>query len=121
MERIPLLDSVQAIVDESYFDWPVLPEAPSSLEAATSGGAVRLSWQLHGGDRTAVVVEQRSGNPGVWKSIAKLAAGATEHTDSNPPREPGLSYRVRAVNDAGQSAYSNVIRPTLHDVNGPAR
>jgi hypothetical protein len=121
LEKIPLLDSVQAIVDESYFDWPVLPEAPSSLEVSVSNGAVNLTWRLHGGERAAVVVEQRSGSPGVWKSVARLAAGATSYTDSKPPNEPGLSYRVRAINEAGQSAYSNVVRPALHDVRGPAR
>jgi hypothetical protein len=110
LERVPLLDSVQAIVDASYFDWPVLPEAPSSLQASATDGAVNLSWKLHGSDRTAMVVEQRSGSPGVWKNIAKLAAGATQYTDSHPVEGASLSYRVRAVNDAGQSAYSNVVR-----------
>jgi hypothetical protein len=103
--KVPLLDSVQAIVDESYFDWPVLPEAPSSLQASASNSAVNLSWKLNGGNRTAVVVEQRSGSPGVWKSIAKLAARATEYTDSHPADGASPSCRVRAINDAGQSAY----------------
>jgi len=105
-------------VDESYFDWPVLPEAPSSLEASVTNAAVTLSWKLHGGDRTAVVVERRLGSGGVWSSIAKLTASATDYTDSRPPNAPSLSYRVRAVNDAGQSAYSNVIRLGPHAVHG---
>jgi hypothetical protein len=116
LEKVPLVDSVQAIIDESYFDWPVLPEAPSSLKASVSSGAVHLSWKLHGGDRTAVVVERRLGSSGIWNSIAKLAASATDYTDSDPPKAPSLSYRVRATSDAGESAYSNVVRPGLHDV-----
>jgi hypothetical protein len=116
LEKVPLLDSVQAILDKSYFDWPVLPEAPSSLETSVSNGAVNLSWKLHGGDRTAVVLEQRLGSSGGWKSIAKLAASATDYTDSHPPKAASLSYRVRAINDAGESAYSNVVRPGLRDV-----
>jgi len=116
LDKVPLFDSVQAIIDESYFDWPVLPEAPSSLEASVSNGAVHLSWKLHGGHRTAVVVERRLGSSGIWNSIAKLAASATDYTDSDPPKAPSLSYRVRATSDAGESAYSNVVRPGLHDV-----
>jgi hypothetical protein len=118
LEKVPLLDSIQAIVDESYFDWPVLPQAPSSLEASVSNGVVNLLWKVHGGDRTAVVVERRPGSPGVWNSIAKLPASATDYTDSHPPKGAGLSYRVRAINDAGESAYSNVVRPGLHDARG---
>lgn len=114
LEKVPLLDGVQAIMDERYFDWPALPEAPNSLEASVSNGAVNLAWKLHGGGRTAIVVEQRSGGPGAWKSIAKLAADATEYTDSRSPQGLSLAYRVRAMNDAGQSAYSNVVRPSLH-------
>jgi hypothetical protein len=121
LEKVPLLDAVQAIMDQSYFDWPVLPEAPSSLQASVSNGVVDLSWKLHGGDRTAVVVERRLGSSGAWSGIAKLTASATDYADSHPPEAPGLSYRVRAVNDAGQSAYSNVVRPGLHDVHGEPR
>jgi hypothetical protein len=118
LEKVPLLDSVQAIMDESYFDWPVLPEAPSCLEAWVSSGAVKLSWKIDGGDRTGVVVERRLGSQGVWKSIAQLAANETQYADSSAPKGSTLFYRVRAVNDAGQSAYSNVARAGLHDVQG---
>jgi hypothetical protein len=110
LEKVPLLDSVQAIVDESYFDWSVLPEAPSSLEASVSNGGVNLSWQVHGGDRTGVVVERRPGDQVMWQSIAKLPATATYYADSHPPKSPNMFYRVRAINDAGESAYSNVKR-----------
>jgi hypothetical protein len=110
LERLPLLDSVQAIVDESYFDWPVLPEAPSSLDASLSNGAVNLMWEVHAGNPTGVVIERRLASHGAWERIAKLSANATHYTDSRPPKGQGIFYRVRVVNNAGESAYSNIAR-----------
>jgi hypothetical protein len=101
---------VQAIVDEGYFDWPVLPEAPSSLEAKIAGDSARLTWEPHGGDTTAMAVERRMGDRGSWERAAKLPAGAKEYTDSRLSKGQIVSYRVRALNDAGESAYSNIVR-----------
>jgi len=50
LEGLPVTDSIQAITDADYFDWPVLPEAPSSLNGTVAGNTVKLSWQVHGGD-----------------------------------------------------------------------
>jgi len=110
LERVPLLDSVQAIVDAGYFDWPVLPEAPSSLEVKITGNSARLTWEPHGEDTTGMAVERRAGDHGTWERVTKLTAGATEFQDSGVPRGQVLSYRVRALNDAGESAYSNIVR-----------
>ena len=118
-EPVPVRDSVMAIADASYFDWSELPEAPSSLKVATAGDGLRLTWELHGKGATGVVVERRvesargtAASPagsGAWETFGvTLAAGSTEVTDSTVPRGARVSYRVRAVNAAGQSAYSNV-------------
>ncbi len=110
LEKVPLLDSVQAIVDAGYFDWPVLPEAPSSLEIKMAGTSAQLTWEPHGSDTTAMAVERRLGDHGSWERVAKLPAGAREYTDSSLAPGQSLSYRVRALNDAGESAYSNIVR-----------
>ena len=85
LESLPLKDGVMAIADESYFDWAVLPETPSSLSATLSGPSVRLKWDLHGGDPKGTVIENRvgkvPGNESQWKQIAKLENNATEYTD----------------------------------------
>src|SRR6267378_3002415 len=47
LEMAPVKDSIMAITDESYFDWPVLPEAPSSLNVSLAGNAAKLTWQVH--------------------------------------------------------------------------
>jgi hypothetical protein len=106
LEALPLRDSILAIADASYFDWPVLPEAPSGLAARSTGSAVELRWALHDGQPTKVAIERRTAN-GRWERIATQAAG-TQYTDASAPR--AASYRVRAINDAGESAFSNIVR-----------
>ena len=117
LELLPLKDSIMAVTDESYFDWPVLPEAPSSLNASVALGAVKLTWQVHGGDPTGSVVERRvddaTGGRGTWKKIANLAAGTVEYSDATARGGQRISYRVRAVNAEGESAYSNIVRMTF--------
>jgi hypothetical protein len=116
LEALPVTDSIMAIADAGYFDWPVLPEAPSSLNAALAGSAVRLSWQVHGGGPQHILIERRE-NPspgrGAWQRIAELAFRATEYTDPHLKKGQAVSYRVLATNGDGQSASSNIARVTV--------
>lgn len=111
LESVALKDSVMAIADENYFDWPVLPEAPSSLTVSNAGGAGKLVWEVHGGDPTGLIIERRIGDQGSWQRIAKLPASDTEYSDAGADLSQRISYRVRALNEAGESAYSNIARP----------
>jgi hypothetical protein len=108
LQGLPVRDSIMAIADASYFDWPVLPEAPSGLAARRAGAGVSLRWELHGGEPAKVIVERRSGNTGRWERIATQAAGTT-FTDAAALASQAC-YRVRAANNAGESAYSNIVR-----------
>jgi len=113
LESVPVRDSVLAIADESYFDWPVLPEAPSSLKVNLEGGSVRLTWGVHGGDPKSIVVERRTGDRGKWEKVATLPATQAEYTDSRADRDQASFYRVRAANGAGESAYSNIAKASF--------
>ena len=114
LEASPVKDSIMAVTDESYFDWPVLPEAPSSLDVMLVGGAAKLTWQVHGGNTTGIVVERQKEGVGAhkaaWERIANLGAATTEYSDSPLKKEDRTAYRVRAINKEGESAYSNVAR-----------
>jgi hypothetical protein len=110
LESVPVRDSVMAIADETYFDWPALPEAPSGLNVSSLGGSAKLSWEMHAGDPTGIVVERRIGSSGKWERIGKLAADSKEYTDSGLSGGQVTCYRVRALNTAGESAYSNIVR-----------
>ena len=101
-----------AVTDEGYFDWPVLPEAPSSLRVSSAGSGATLTWEVHGGDPNAVVVERQVGT-GTWSQLTKLAPNATKFSDTSVKKGQQVGYRVRAMNANGSSAYSNIARLTL--------
>ena len=116
-EPVLVRDGVMAIADADYFDWAKLPEAPSSLKAAPEAAGPRITWELHGGSSTGVAVERRlddasssEGQYRTWKRVATLPAGSLEYADAGLPAGAHASYRVRAFNASGQSAYSNVVR-----------
>lgn len=109
LETVPVRDSILAIADASYFDWPVLPEAPSGLTVQSSGAGVALRWLLHDGNPARVAIERRVGNEGRWERIATQTA-STQFNDTAAPSGSVVCYRVRALNDAGESAYSNIVR-----------
>ena len=113
LESVPVKDSIMAIADEDYFDWPVLPEAPSSLSITNASGASKLTWQVHGGLATGIIVERRKDDQarGPWDKLATLPPTATGFTDNAKGQR--ASYRVRAVNADGQSAYSNIARTPI--------
>jgi hypothetical protein len=109
LDRLPLRDSVMAIADQSYLDWPELPEAPSDLNAGQNGTAVQLTWKIHGGHPEFVSVERRSGREGNWQPLSKLPARNTSYSDNlNSDAGKPIFYRLRAGNSNGASAYSNV-------------
>jgi hypothetical protein len=111
LELLPVKDSIMAIVDEDYFDWPVLPEAPSSLRVSAGANSAKLTWEVHGGDPNAIIVERQIG-AGRWNQLTKLAANASEFTDTSIKKGQQPGYRVRAVSTNGASAYSNIARMT---------
>jgi hypothetical protein len=110
-EALPVRDSILAIADANYCDWPILPEAPSGLHASARAGGIALRWELHGGDPVKVAIERRTGNAGKWERIATETLEAA-FTDSAAPAGTILCYRVRAINNAGESAFSNIVRGT---------
>jgi hypothetical protein len=113
LDLAPVKDSIIAITDENYFDWPVLPEAPSSLRTSQVGNGLKLTWEVHGGEPTGIVVERRlnSGTEGgrSWHQFAKLSANADQYIDTGVNAQ-SVDYRVHAINANGSSAYSNVVR-----------
>jgi hypothetical protein len=116
LEMLPVKDSIVALADESYFDWPVLPEAPSSLKVNLTDDSARLTWDVHGGNATAVIVERKvsGGKPSQWERVTILPVTAKEYTDAGLKEAHSVAYRVRTTNSNGSSAYSNIVRVTSH-------
>lgn len=88
------------------------PAAPDGLSAAaTAWDRAALTWNDNAADETGYVV-QRSVNGGTWSDRATLPNNSFAHTDTGLAASTTYSYRVRAYNSAGSSAYSNVVTVT---------
>jgi len=88
----------------------ILPTAPSSLDAVTiSNTQVNLTWADNATNETSYEVERCSGVACVnFAQIAVLGQNATTYQNTGLTADVEYRYRVRAVNAAGASAYSNI-------------
>ncbi len=102
--QVPLKDSVMAVADASYLNWPELPEVPGELRAIREGPEIKLGWKSYGG---ATPVEmQRSIDDGPWQTVSHTAPGVNRF--SEPLHARGhISYRLRALGKNGPSPWSN--------------
>ncbi len=86
------------------------PAAPSDLKAAAvSSSAIKVEWLDKSGNEKRFEI-QRSGDGGAtFTPLAEAAANVKSYTDEGLAPESTRTYRVRAVNDSGSSAFSNTV------------
>jgi hypothetical protein len=83
------------------------PVAPGGLAArALSPTQINLAWVDNSADETGFEIERRTGT-GDWTRLAIVAANVTRFGDLEVTPGTTYTYRVRAVNDMGASAWSN--------------
>ncbi len=88
------------------------PAAPSNLSAvALSSSQVQLSWKDNSNNETGFRIEQRLAGE-AFQQVASLGVGATFFTAGGLSGLTDYEFRVRAVNNAGSSAYSNTASAT---------
>jgi len=58
-------------------------------------------------------IDKPDGAKDTWVRIAKLPATATEYSEPGLKKGERFSYRVRAINGDGESAYSNIARGAI--------
>jgi galactose oxidase len=89
------------------------PTAPSNLKATVPGKSrkVNLSWTDNSSNETGFSIE-RSTAVTSFAQIATVGAGVTSYSDSSVAAATTYSYRIRAVNNAGYSDYSNTASAT---------
>ena len=84
------------------------PAAPSNLVAsAISGTQIQLTWTQNSSNESDFSIE-RSPNASSWSIIGTVGANMTSYTDGGLSAWTTYYYRVRAHNNGGYSAYSNV-------------
>jgi hypothetical protein len=95
------------------------PAAPSGLTAQTSSTSqINLYWTDNSETESDFRIERRVGS-GEWGQIAVVAANRTSFADSNLSANTTFYYRVRAVNEAGSSSYSNSASATTSAQSSP--
>lgn len=98
-------------IDPSTF-WPA---APSGLSAdSVSADEVKLSWDDNSGNESGFKLERAVGG-GSFSLIATLGVGIEEYTDSSVDPDTTYSYKVKAYNTFGSSAYSNTLSVSTLD------
>ncbi len=83
-----------------------IPTTPTTLTAVYNSGSVRLQWFDNANNELGYTVERRTGS-GAYAQIANLGVGAASYIDGSVATNTTYTYRVRAYNSAGNSAYSN--------------
>jgi hypothetical protein len=93
------------------------PPAPSDLIAkASSFNQIDLTWEDNSNNELGFIIE-RSLDPNPtsnsWSQIAKVGTGITSYSDTNNLK-PNTTYyyRLKAYNNIGESAYSNIATAT---------
>jgi hypothetical protein len=94
------------------------PAAPSSLAAAAvSASSVELTW-VDNSDNEAGFKVERSSNGVDFNQIAVAGANATSCLDSTAAPSTTYTYRVRATNVVGDSAFTALATATTPAVTG---
>ncbi len=93
-----------------------VPSDPSSLTATTlSLSQVALSWTDNSNDEIYFQIERSEGG-GAYAVIGQADANATSYEDFNLKAETSYSYRISAVNAAGNSNHTSVAQATTQNL-----
>jgi titin len=85
-----------------------MPLAPGGLTArATDATTIDLQWMDHAGNETGYEVYRSDGSADNYRRIAQLAANVVAHQDKGLTGNSQYWYKVRAINGAESSAFSN--------------
>ena len=87
------------------------PNSPSLLSAkATSSSSIVLTWKDNSNNEDGFKIQRKEGecdSTNSWSQIVTKEANITTHTNTGLTPNTAYSYRVRAYNTGGNSAYSN--------------
>jgi serine protease AprX len=99
---------------------PPAPAAPTGLTAtAASSSQINLAWTDNANDETSFKIERCQGaGCSSFAQIGTAASNATSFPDTALSANTSYSYRIRASNSGGDSAYSNTASATT--LSGPS-
>ena len=90
------------------------PSAPTALTAtAVSAGQINLAWADNSTNEAGFEVERCAGSSCTnFSTVAETGANVTSYSNGGLAASSTYRYRVRAFNDSGDSAYSNIAQAT---------
>lgn len=89
------------------------PPAPGNLTATVAFSTrVDLAWTDSADNETGFEIERRTGAEGDWQPLATVGPNTGSHADTSVSAATTYSYRVRAINLNGFSAWSGVATVT---------
>jgi hypothetical protein len=92
------------------------PEAPESLSAdPISGSQISLSWQDMAANEYGYEIERKLASSS-WSLIGAVGADSESYADTGLMPLSTYSYRIRAFNGAGYSAYTSPVSATTFEV-----
>lgn len=95
------------------FTLPDPPTSPSNLQATTvSNTTIKLVWADNSNNEDSFKIERRLNSAVTYTEVGSVGANVTTFTNTGLTPNTLYLYRVRAVNDGGKSAYSNVSSAT---------
>jgi len=84
------------------------PAAPTALTAtAVSSSSINLSWTDNSSNETGFAIEGKTSETGSYVQIATVEANVGTYSNTGLAAGTAYYYRVRAVNGAAYSTYSN--------------
>ncbi|MGN6293159.1 MAG: fibronectin type III domain-containing protein [Chitinophagaceae bacterium] len=107
-QNIPLTSLGTVMPNAKTLAMPGLPLAPSSLTATgATFSSVALNWQDNSSNEAGFEIARSIGNNTDYTPYKAVPANTTSFIDSALVPNGVYYYKVRAVNDGGNSSYSN--------------
>jgi hypothetical protein len=92
---------------------PAAPAQPGNLTAtAISDSQVQVKWSDNSNNETGFLIERKTGAAGTWTQIGAVEFNLVSFVDQTVAVNTTYTYRVRATNAIGQSAYTDEVTLT---------
>jgi len=109
-----VLQNYNAGYNENTFNLS-LPDAPTNaLGSPLTSIAAEITWEDNSDDETGFIVE-RKGTNGYFIHICYVPKDSTRYIDASLASNSTYTYRIKTINDYGESEYSNETTLTTFD------
>lgn len=92
---------------------PATPANLAAISGANGTSSAVITWSPGDANPVSRYDLQRSTDGTNWQDLTTMTNGATSYIDRNVQANTTYSYRIRAVNNVGPSAYSTGVQVTI--------